>query len=186
MHSAHGFRWRHGYTLTEVLVTLALAALLSTAAFSVARSVGASMKLAAFSNGFLAHLQLARSEAIKRRGPVVLCKSTDGTACAADGGWDQGWIVFEDANGNGTREAPEPVLQQLGGLPPGFRLQGNLNVARYVSFAPTGATRTSAGAFQAGTLTICRVSGEPTQARQIVINAVGRPRVQKLELPSCS
>jgi type IV fimbrial biogenesis protein FimT len=66
-----------------------------------------------------------------------------------------------------------------------MRLTGNQNVARYVSFTPTGSTRLIGGGFQAGTLTACRLSPFGGEARQIVLNAVGRPRVQKSAVSSC-
>lgn len=175
----------HGFTLVEVLVVIAILGAVAAAAAPYLRSVGSTSTLAAFTDGFFTHLHLARSEAIKRRGPVVLCKSADGEACAATGGWEQGWIVFGDTDGDGTRAEAEPVLGRGVALQPGFRLRGNLNVSRYVLFMPSGATKTSSGAFQAGTLTVCRASLEATEARQIVINAVGRPRQQKLTLEHC-
>lgn len=178
-------RHTRGFTLVEALVVLAILGVAAAAAAPYLRSVGAASTLTAFTDGFFTHLHLARSEAIKRRGPVVLCKSADGEACAGAGGWDQGWIVFGDADGDGTRAQEEPVLGRGEPLQPGFRLRGNLNVSRYVLFTPSGATKTSSGAFQAGTLTVCRASIEPTEARQIVINAVGRPRQQKLTLEHC-
>lgn len=174
-----------GFTLVEVLVVVAILGVAAAAAAPYLRSAGAASTLAAFTDGFFTHLHLARSEAIKRRGPVVLCKSADGDVCATAGGWEQGWIVFADADGDGTRAEEEPVLGRGVPLQPGFRLRGNLNVSRYVLFTPSGATKTSSGAFQAGTLTVCRASQEPTEARQIVINAVGRPRQQKLTLEHC-
>ena len=65
-----------------------------------------------------------------------------------------------------------------------MRLSGNQNVSRYVSFTPTGATRLIGGGFQAGTLTVCRESAEAGEARQIILNAVGRPRVQRSTVAS--
>jgi len=174
-----------GFTLVETLVTVCLAGVLLAVALPSVHSVGMSMKLAGFANALLSHMHFARSEAIKRNAPVVVCKSSDGTSCSTRGGWEQGWIVFHDASRNGSREPPEQLLQRLDALPAGFRFRGNLNVERYVSFSPTGSTRTAAGAFQAGTLTVCRVSAEATQGRQVVINAVGRPRIQKVDLASC-
>jgi type IV fimbrial biogenesis protein FimT len=175
-----------GFTLVELLVTLCVVGVVTGIAVPYARSFGASMTLGAFSNGYLSHLHLARSEAIKRNGAVALCKSRDGASCADAGGWDQGWIVFQDANGDGVREPGEQLIQRADALPDGFHLRGNLNVTRYVLFTPSGATRTAAGAFQAGTLTVCRHSMQQTEARQIILNAVGRPRLQKLLLENCS
>lgn len=183
--TVRGMSQRNGFTLVEMLASVGILGVVVATAAPYLRSVGAASTLAAFTDGFFTHLHLARSEAIKRRGPVVLCKSADGQACTTAGGWEQGWIVFGDADGDGARDLAEPVLGRGAALQPGFRLRGNLNVSSYVQFMPTGATRTSTGAFQAGTLTVCRASSEPTEARQIVLNAVGRPRQQKLALEHC-
>ena len=128
---------------------------------------------------------LARSEAVKRNGRVVVCKSGDGQACATSGSWQQGWIVFADLDGNGVRAAAEPVLQRQPGRPAALRISGNASLASYVAYVSNGSTRLTNGGFQAGTLTVCQSSGRPTPARQIVINATGRPRVQKSVVDSC-
>jgi type IV fimbrial biogenesis protein FimT len=175
-----------GFTLVELLVTLAILGLLLVMAVPLASSLGNSMKLTSLSNAFISQLHLARSEAIKRNGRVAICKSGDGQRCAPGGGWEQGWIMFSDTNNNGVREETEHLVQRFSAFPPGFRLAGNLNVVRYVSFGSNGGTRTTGGAFQAGTLTVCKESLEKSEARQIVINAVGRPRIQKVTLPNCA
>lgn len=174
-----------GFTLVELMVTLAILGVLLVVAVPLASSLGNSMKLTSLSNAFISQLHLARSEAIKRNGRVAICKSGDGRRCSPGGGWEQGWIMFSDANNNGVREETETLVQSFSAFPPGFRLAGNFNVARYVSFGPSGGTRMTGGAFQAGTLTVCKASLEKTEARQIVINAVGRPRIQKVTVPSC-
>lgn len=174
-----------GFTLVELLVTLCILGVLLVTSVNFARQALDSMRLTAFANTFLAQLHMARSEAIKRNGPVAICMSVDGAACSPDGGWEQGWIMFHDADNDGARGPQERLVHSFAALPAGFRLQGNLNVARYVSFAGTGGSRSTTGAFQAGTLTVCRQSPQATEARQIVINAVGRPRVQKVQLASC-
>lgn len=185
MDALHEAPRSRGFTLVEMLVALAILAILLVPAVHFGRRTLDSMRLSAFTNAFLSQMHLARSEAIKRRGPVALCKSPDGASCAAEGGWEQGWIVFHDSDGSGTREAGERIVHRVEALPAGFRVRGNAAVGRYVSFASTGATRTTSGAFQAGTLTLCRTSGAATEARQIVINAVGRPRVRKVQVGRC-
>lgn len=69
-------------------------------------------------NSFLADVRFARSEALKRGGNVVLCRSADPeassptcTAATPAGGWATGWIVFLDLNGNGSRDPADPVLK---------------------------------------------------------------------------
>jgi len=52
--------------------------------------------------------------------------------------------------------------------------------------SPLGVYDELARRVQAGTLTLCYQSGAPTEARQIVISAVGRPRIQKTTVNSCA
>lgn len=149
------------------------------------RTLADSIRLTSASNALLAHLYLARSEAIKRNARVVLCKSIDGVACAAFGGWEQGRVVFHDANNNGLLDVGEQVLAIEAPLHPELRLVGNQNVAKYVSFDASGSTKLVGGGFQAGTLTLCRHSLSPGEARLIVLNAAGRPRVRKSVVDAC-
>jgi len=175
-----------GFTLLELLVAVtASLVLLLVAAPSMSAAIN-SMKLTSASNDLVSHMYLARSEAIKRNGRVVLCKSSNGSTCASSGGWEQGWIVFHDTNNNGIIDGGELVIARRQALPAALRLTGNQNVAKYVSFEPTGSTKLVGGGFQAGTLTLCRQSAASNEARQIILNAVGRPRVQKLQIASCA
>ena len=174
-----------GLSLIEMLVTLCVAAVLLAGAAAAFNQIGLSMKLSGFSNAFVSQLYLARSEAIKRNSRVVMCKSADGLQCSSTGGWEQGWVVFHDANNNGLREPGETLIRRGEPLPRGYRVAGNQTVARYVSFSPFGGTRLTSGAFQAGTITLCKQSHAASEARQVVINSVGRPRIHKTTLADC-
>jgi type IV fimbrial biogenesis protein FimT len=178
-------RRTRGFTLTESVVTLAVASTLLSLGVSTVSDLVHGLRLAGVSNDVLQQLQLARSEAIKRNGRMALCKSPDGASCSDEGGWEQGWILFHDRNNSGTREPQEPVLQRLQPLPPQFLLKANNPLARYVSYGPLGATMIASGAFQAGTFTLSRASAGPVEGRQIIINAGGRPRSQKVQLENC-
>lgn len=180
------FRPARGVTLVESVVALALMGLLAAAAVPSMFWFIDSMKLASATDLFMSGLNLTRSEAIKRNGSVVLCKSAEGESCATAGGWEQGWIVFHDLNRNGLREVAEPLIRHEQPLSPGLRLSGNQHVANYVSYAPTGVARLVGGGFQAGTLTLCRRSAERGEARQIIVNSGGRPRVQKASVDICA
>jgi type IV fimbrial biogenesis protein FimT len=161
-----------------MLVVVAIMAVLAGVAVPAMGRMIDSTRLTFFANDFLASMYLARSEAIKYKGRASLCKSANGTSCATTGGWDQGWIVFRDANNDGVVDPGEHVVHHTQALPSGFRLTGNQNVANYISFAASGRTRMVSGAFQAGTLTLCKQAAE-AEARQIVINNAGRARVDR-------
>jgi type IV fimbrial biogenesis protein FimT len=175
-----------GFTLLEMLVVTVIAAVLVGIAVPSLAGVMNSIKLSSASNSFLSYLHLARSEAIKRNARVALCKSADSLTCTSVGGWAQGLLVFHDRNNNGLLEAGETVIQRSQPFPSTLRMVGNLNIARYISFAGTGATQLVGGGFQAGTLTLCRESHSAGQGRQIILNAVGRPRVQKVQVTACA
>jgi type IV fimbrial biogenesis protein FimT len=171
-----------GFTLIELLVVVSVMAVLAALAMPSMGRIVDSTRLTSVSNDFLASMYLARSEAIKRNRPVGLCKSADGLRCTGTGGWEQGWIVFHDSNNNGAADPGELIVHVAEGLPRGFRFLGNQNVAKYISFTPGGRTRMISGAFQAGTLTLCKgIEG----ARQIVINNVGRARVDNVPGSVC-
>jgi type IV fimbrial biogenesis protein FimT len=175
-----------GFTLIELLVVVAVTAvLLGVAVPSMTRIIVAT-RLTSYSNSLLSAMYLARSEAVKRNRRVAVCKSDNGLRCAVTGGWEQGWIVFHDPNANGLADEGELIVHHTQALASGFRLRGNQSVAHYISFVPSGRTRLASGAFQAGTLTLCKQSADATQARQIVINNVGRARVETVDVTACA
>ena len=183
-----GRKWRPpatGFTLIELLVVVSILGVLAAVAGpSLARLID-SNRLTFIANDFLSAMYLTRSEALKHRGRAVMCKSSTGVSCAHSGGWDQGWIVFRDTNNNSSLDAGEPVVHHTQALPRGFRLTGNQSLADYISFAPSGRTRLVSGAFQAGTLTLCKQSAPGLEARQIVINNAGRARVNREPAHAC-
>lgn len=179
--------WRQqGITLMELLMVLAILGVLVGVGIPSMRSMVRSFELTSASNDLLGGLLLARTEALKRNSRGVICKSSDGEYCALAGGWEQGWMVFHDANNNGMRDLGEVLIERQQALASELRINGNATVARYVSYTADGTTKLSGGGFQAGTITLCRVSATKVEARQIVVSAGGRPRVQRLQVESCA
>lgn len=89
-------RVSRGFTLIELMVTLAvLAIIVGIAAPSFATLVQGN-RSATVSQELLGALQLARSEAVKRRGLVQVCRrNAEGSACATGTDWSAGWLVRE-------------------------------------------------------------------------------------------
>lgn len=177
---------RRGLTLVELLVTLAVAAILTMVAVPSFAAVLRSVHLSAGSNDLMASLRLARSEAVRRGDRITICKSADGAACAEEGGWEQGWIVFQDVNGNARLDAGETLVRQYGKLEAGYRLTGNASVGRGFVFNAQGVKRGLGGGMLAGTLTLCKQSDGPAEARKIVVSSGGRPRLEHTQVERCA
>lgn len=180
------FNWRSGgYSLIEVLMAVALMSILVSLATSSLSSLLESSRLRALTNDFMDDLRLTRSEAIVRGRRVAMCTSAANDTCSAIAGWQQGWLMFVDANNNGLREAAELIVRHHAAAPEGWLLSGNLPVSHYVSYDALGSSRLVGGGFQAGTVTICRGGVGATKARSVVINSLGRPRSEQLTVAEC-
>jgi type IV fimbrial biogenesis protein FimT len=162
-----------GFTLIELMIVLALCGILLGLAMPSLATVLRDARVTDATNEIFGAIFLARSEAIKRGQRVTLCVSANATQCTAGGRWDAGWILFEDANANAQRDAGEPLIRVGGMTVAGVVVSGNDPVRHYISYVPSGMSRRISGALQMGTVTVCAEQ----RARQIVINATGRPRL---------
>lgn len=88
-------RFTRGFTLIELLVTLAvLAVVISIAAPSFSNILQENRALS-LTNELQGALQLARSEAVKRRKDVTICsRNADQDGCQNGTDWAGGWIIM--------------------------------------------------------------------------------------------
>ncbi len=88
------------FTLVELIVTLALAAIVLTVGVPSFANFISDSRLTSEANEFAAAINLARSEAIKRQRDVFIT-STGGTD------WTQGWTVWADQDQDAVQDADE-------------------------------------------------------------------------------
>ena len=90
-----------GFSLIELMVTIAIAAILLAIALPSFEGTLRSTRLSGASNELIASLALARTEAIRSPGGAAVCSSSDGANCGG-GSWNDGWMVWIDAEGDGS------------------------------------------------------------------------------------
>ena len=162
-----------GFTLIELMVTVAVLAILVTIAIPNFRTFLLNSRMASQANDVVTAFNLARSEAIKRAANVTVCASSDNATCT--GTWNQGWVV-RDAAGTVIR-----VQQALSG---GSTLSGGTDVASTITFTSNGRTAIPATATLASTtLTLCPPSPAIVQGRAIQIERTGRTRFATVACP---
>lgn len=168
------FRPLLGFTLVELLTVLAIAAIFTAMALPSFQGIGERNRVAADVNKLVRALNLARSEAIKRRVRTILCKSSNPEASlpTCSGSWTQGWILFADTDDDKQFGNNEPLLAVHNGLKSGNTLKLNAFISNdYLQYLPSGTTN------QNGTFTICGGSKDKYYARGIIISRSGRVRL---------
>ena len=105
-----------GFTLIELMITLAVLAILLLVAVPNFGSFVAQSRLDSVKNKLVSSVALARSEAIKRGVAVAICRKNadpaqtcNGTAVTGSKDWSNGWMVFLDEDDNQTPTAAEII-----------------------------------------------------------------------------
>jgi type IV fimbrial biogenesis protein FimT len=136
-------RTQHGFTLYELLITLAVVGIILLVGIPNLTAFTQNSRMTSTANDLHAAFQLARSESARARTNITICASADplGAGSDCDGTWDQGYIVFVDANGDRARAgANETVLRAHPPAETGVNLR-IANNATYFMYASTGLGR---------------------------------------------
>lgn len=88
-----------GFSVIELMITIAIVAILVAVALPSFESSLRGNRVSTATNELITSLNLARSEALRNPRGAVICTSENGSTCGGD--WDNGWIVWIDADGNG-------------------------------------------------------------------------------------
>jgi type IV fimbrial biogenesis protein FimT len=172
-----------GFTLVELLVTLTVTAVLMALAAPTFRTLLLKRSVQAAADALVSDLRLARSEAVKRSATVSVCSSADGASCSNGAAWQSGWIVFADADGDGSLDAEDTVLRvqdawrsvaSIASATPG-------NDRRSFVFQATGIARAATQTFF---VTPTGLAADLT--RLVCVSSQGRPALRASGSVSCS
>jgi type IV fimbrial biogenesis protein FimT len=159
-----------GFTLTELLVALAIMAVLLALAVPGLTHQRAEAALRSATGQTMAALHLARRLALARGQSITVCPSPDGQRCGFNGGE---WLLFANDPASGSeasRDADDELLRRWQ-LPAGVILSGTRG---YAAFQPRpGAAATVTFEF--------RHAGAPEAVRSVVVSQTGRPRLDRVE-----
>lgn len=166
-----------GFTLIELMVTVALAAILMMVAVPSFTTYLRNSQLTSFTNTLLSAANAARGEAMKRG--VYAMVVPNGTS------WDSGWIVFVDVNRDKEYVSTNDVLILSSDAKPSFlTITGNGTAGEtppYILYDPSGYAKTKDGGFGASTFEVKRndvsTTDELSQTRRLKIAATGRARI---------
>jgi len=185
MHYRYLKKYSIGFTLIELIVTIAIAGIMMSIAIPSFTQTIRNSRLTTNINQLVTSLNLARSEAIKRGQPVTVLRTGGGT-----GVWEQGWTVFTDLDGDGVQEDngaldDDILIRVYSALPNNFTLRAsgkdkNDNIVDIdnVTFQSSGISNNS----NVINFVLCENSDgnnipEANTSRLVLINMVGRVRM---------
>lgn len=99
-----------GFTVIEMMVVVAVIAILACIALPNFRHLMQSNQMTTAKNALVAALQRARAEAATSGRNAVLCPSMNGHSCQTAGDWSRGWLLYRDDNHNGRFDPVEELM----------------------------------------------------------------------------
>jgi type IV fimbrial biogenesis protein FimT len=166
-----------GFTLTELIIVLVLAGIMVAIGLPQFGDMVKDNRRAAEVNRFVTSLNLARTEALKRRTTVSVCKSTDGASCNAGANWEDGWIVFANTDGDDPPvvDAGETLLRVSAATGNDITVTGFNDFTDDISYGFDGYP-VLAAAGVGGRFNFCDDRGAAA-ARAVLISNTGRARL---------
>lgn len=179
-----------GFTLLELIFTLALLAVVSAFALPSLQTTVRRNQVSTEVNRLLSDLLFARNTAVSRGRVVTLCRSSDLASCGggAAGQYDVGWLTY-------MATAPRIPLTSGAGfelLKVGDPSSTNLQIRSpgaqaptYISFQPNG--RIDPAVAGSISVSVCYDGTSTTQVpgKRIVLSASGRPNVTDVPPGGC-
>ncbi len=182
-----------GFSILELMVTVVVVAILASVAFPMLTSVMRSARITSNANDLVAGLQLARSEAVKRRAIVRVCRTDQFNEavpeCGSGVGWESGWIIFVDAGGDGAFDDGADTIVRRNDAFEGDRAEptvfvtpaGGGTVANEIAYDPNGFPVVGNIGAGGSALVFCDDRALDAAGRALLISPTGRPNIRPLD-----
>jgi type IV fimbrial biogenesis protein FimT len=170
-----------GFTLVELMIVIALVAILTALALPSFQSSLRSNRVATAANEMMASIALARSEAVRNARGSGLCTSANGANCG--GTWDDGWIVWIDDDANGTPGGPNDrvVRYTAGNDKLVITATASTGANNVILFDGRGRQRANVDRTITVSSDVCPTNSQ--FVRNIDINAAGQVRIKREACP---
>lgn len=158
-----------GFTLIELMITLAVAATLAMIGAPALGNLLARVRESSAEAKIAGTLRHARTAAVMDNTRIIVCPSNDGRHCRSGLDWQHGWIVAPDADHDGQPDAGRQVIAALPAMAAGNRVITSAG-RTHIVFHPNGNSAGSNARF-----TICHA--RERDGKSVVVSNSGRVRV---------
>ncbi len=165
---------RNGFTLLELMITLAVASILLSVGVPSFRGMILDNRLVNEANQFVTAVNLARSAAVRYQRNATVCVTTNYNAtvptCGGSSDWSTGWIVWVDKDRDGATDANEIIAVHE-------PIAGSITMTSTAASAFTYNSR-GFGTTGGDNISLCDDRSSET-GRLIKVNNVGRTNVSR-------
>lgn len=171
-----------GWSLIELMVTLAVLAVLLGIAVPAYLGFVAQQRITSKTNEFVSSVQYARTEAIRRNRTISICSPNENNGCEATNNWSK-WVVVDLGADGGI------LRTHVGDVGVGLKVTMAANgglVQNIIQFDAMGSLTSAAIGEIRVRLCFDGVGvNDSNRARDVIINTSGRPRIERPVVQSC-
>jgi type IV fimbrial biogenesis protein FimT len=180
-------RTQTGFTLYELLTTMLIVGVVLSLGIPNMQSFRLNSRMTAAANDLHSSFHLARSEAARAKNNISICASADSSLATpvCSGGFEAGWVVFEDRNADLVVDDGEPILRRYPAMNTDITIKTvDTGPDDYFMYASTGLGRRDLGGkVPVSVMVMCDPRGNVTggggksTARVLIVTPLGRAAV---------